>query len=45
MGSVSLGGIGCHVLAPEIFPESNRTVAQMGELLGRAGHRFDTGIE
>jgi indolepyruvate ferredoxin oxidoreductase len=29
-GSIALAGIGCHVMATAIFPESNRTMTQMG---------------
>jgi indolepyruvate ferredoxin oxidoreductase len=29
-GSVALAGIGCHVMATSIFPESNRTTTHMG---------------
>ena len=29
-GSVALAGIGCHVMAPAIFPEHNRTITHMG---------------
>ncbi len=29
-GSLALAGIGCHVMATAIFPESNRTMTQMG---------------
>ena len=29
-GSIALAGIGCHVMATAIFPESNRTMSQMG---------------
>ena len=29
-GSIALAGIGCHVMATAIYPEHNRTMAQMG---------------
>lgn len=29
-GSIALAGIGCHVMATAIFPQSNRTMTQMG---------------
>jgi indolepyruvate ferredoxin oxidoreductase len=29
-GSVALAGIGCHVMAAAIFPESNKTITHMG---------------
>ncbi|WP_425107317.1 indolepyruvate ferredoxin oxidoreductase family protein [Ancylobacter sp.] len=29
-GSLALGGIGCHIMATEIFPDQNKTFTQMG---------------
>jgi indolepyruvate ferredoxin oxidoreductase len=29
-GSMALAGIGCHIMAPSIFPEHNRTITHMG---------------
>jgi indolepyruvate ferredoxin oxidoreductase len=29
-GSIALGGVGCHIMATFIYPESTRTIVQMG---------------